>query len=284
MKPAAFAYHAPLSCEAAVALLAEHGEDGKVLAGGQSLVPTMAFRLAKPANLIDINRIAALDFCRVEAGVLRVGALARHAHFERPVEPGPAGRLLAAAAYDIAHTPIRMRGTLCGSLAHADPASEWCCVALTLGATMIVASAAGERSIPAGDWFQSIFTTALRPDELLTEARFPLLGPAWCCGFNEFNRRAGDFALAMCVAALRTEDGVIAEARLGLGGVGSTPILATDAAAALLGKCADETAFAAAAEIAATCFEPTQDINASPEYRRDLVRAVTKRALRRACA
>lgn len=284
MKPAAFDYHAPLTCEAALALLAVHGDEGKVLAGGQSLVPTMAFRLARPATLIDINRIAALDFCRVEAGVLRVGALARHAGFERAVEPGAVGRLLARVVGHIAHTPIRMRGTLCGSLAHADPASEWCCVALTLGASMIVASTAGERSIAAGDWFQSIFTTALRSDELLTEARFPLLGPAWRCGFNEFSRRAGDFALAMCVAVLRIEDGIVVEARLGLGGVGSTPILAGDAAAALVGRVADEAGFAAAAEHAATCFEPTRDINASPEYRRDLVRAVVKRALRQACA
>jgi carbon-monoxide dehydrogenase medium subunit len=284
MKTAAFAYHAPLSCEAALSLLAEHADDGKVLAGGQSLVPTMAFRLAKPSTLIDINRIAALDYCRVEQGTLHVGALARHARFEQPVEPGPVGRLLAAVVQNIAHTPIRMRGTLCGSLAHADPASEWCCVALTLGASMVVASTAGERIIPAATWFKSIFTTALRPDELLTEARFPLLSPVWRCGFNEFSRRAGDFALAMCVAALRIEDGVIAEARLGLGGVDSTPILATAAAEELLGKAPSEAAFTAAAALAADCFEPTQDINASPEYRQDLVRAVTKRALRRACA
>jgi carbon-monoxide dehydrogenase medium subunit len=284
MKPAAFAYHAPLSCQAALVLLAEHAEDGKVLAGGQSLVPTMAFRLAKPSVLIDINRIAALDFCRVDGAALHIGALARHARFEQPVEPGPVGRLLARVVHNIAHTPIRMRGTLCGSLAHADPASEWCCVALTLGATMVVASTAGERTVPAADWFQSIFTTALQPDELLTEVRIPLLAPPWRCGFNEFSRRAGDFALAMCMAVLRIEAGVIAEARLGLGGVASTPILATAAAQALLGKPPNEAAFADAAAIAAGCFEPMQDINASPEYRRDLVRAVTKRALRQACA
>ena len=280
MKPASFAYHAPSSQQAALALLAEHGLEGKVLAGGQSLVPTMAFRLAKPTALIDINRIAELDFCLVEGRTLRVGALARHARFDTPVEPGAVGRLLATVVHDIAHTPIRTRGTMCGSLAHADPASEWCCTALTLGATMVVASTAGTRSIPALDWFQSIFTTALQHDELLTEVRLPLLDGTWRCGFNEFNRRAGDFALAMCVAALRFEDGLIAEARLGLGGVASTPILATDAAASLVGKPAGEAAFAAAAELAAVCFEPTQDINATPEYRQDLVRAVTKRALR----
>ena len=283
MKPAAFAYHAPQTKEAAVALLAEHGLEGKVLAGGQSLVPTMAFRLAKPAVLIDINGIKELDLCRVEGGRLRIGGLTRHTSFAASVEPGAVGRLLASVVRSIAHTPIRTRGTFCGSLAHADPASEWCCVALTLNATMVVASTAGEREVAAADWFQSIFTTALQHDELLVEARIPLLDSTWRCGFNEFSRRAGDFALAMGVAALRMEGGVVAEARLGLGGVGSTPIMATDAAAALVGRVPDEAAFALAAAEAATCFEPTVDINASPEYRRDLVRAVVKRALRDAC-
>ena len=139
LKPAAFAYHAPVSRADALALLAEHGVDGKVLAGGQSLVPTMAFRLARPTALIDINGIAALDFCRVEDGMLRVGALVRHSGFVPHVEPGPVGRLLADVMRTIAHTPIRTRGTFCGSLAHADPASEWCCLALTLGATMVAA-------------------------------------------------------------------------------------------------------------------------------------------------
>ena len=284
LKPAAFAYHAPRSIPSALALLAEHGLEGKVLAGGQSLVPTMAFRLAKPATLIDINGIADLDFCRLEGTVLRIGALVRHAGFAPAVEPGPVGRLLAQVMHSIAHTPIRTRGTFCGSVAHADPASEWCCVALTLGATMSVASTAGERLVPAAGWFQSIFTTALQYDELLTEVRIPVLAPSWRCGFNEFSRRAGDFALAMCVAKLRLEHGTVAEAVLGLGGIGSTPLLATDAAAALVGRAPDEAALADAAELAATCFEPTVDVNATPEYRRDLVRAVTKRALRDACA
>ncbi len=284
MKPAAFDYRAPLTPEAALALLAEHGEDGKVLAGGQSLVPTMAFRLARPAVLIDINRIAALDFCHPEGEVLRVGALTRHARFEAPVVAGPLGALLADVVRHIAHTPIRSRGTMCGSLAHADPASEWCCTALTLGAAMVAASTAGERLIAADDWFQSVFTTALQPDELLTEVRLPLLGAEWRCGFSEFNRRAGDFALAMAVVALRIEGGTVREARIGLGGVGATPILAQEAAATLVGAAPDEAVWSEAAERAATCFEPTEDINATPEYRRDLVRAVVKRALRKAVA
>jgi carbon-monoxide dehydrogenase medium subunit len=275
VKPAGFDYYSPRTVEAAIALLRTHGEDGKVLAGGQSLVPTMAFRLAKPTALIDINRIAELDYCRVENGALRVGALTRHARFEREVTPGPLGRLLAGVAHHIAHTPIRSRGTMCGSLAHADPASEWCCVALSLNATMVAVGPAGERRIAAEDWFQSVFTTALRSDELLTEVQIARPGAEW---------RAGDFALAMCVALLRLQDGRIEAARLGLGGVAATPILATAAAASLVGRAPDEAAWSEAAEHAATCFEPSDDITASPDYRRDLVRAVVKRALRQAAA
>lgn len=284
LKAARFQYHAPRTLPEALALMAAHGGEGKVLAGGQSLVPTMAFRLARPAMLIDINGIAELDRCRVEDGTLRIGALTRHAAFSPPVEAGPLGRLLADASAAIAHTPIRSRGTFCGSLAHADPASEWCCVALTLGAIMVAEGPRGRRGIAAADWFRSIFTTALREDELLVEARLDLLGPGWCCGFNEFSRRAGDFALALCVAALRIEGGRVMEARLGLGGVGATPILAEEAAASLLGTQADAAAIARAASLAAGCFEPTQGMNASPEYRQDLVRAVTGRALRQAVA
>jgi carbon-monoxide dehydrogenase medium subunit len=284
VKPAGFEYHAPLTTEAAVALLTALGEDGKVLAGGQSLVPTMAFRLARPGALVDINRIAALDFCLEEGGVLRVGALTRHARFEKPVAPGVLGRLLPEMARNIAHTPIRSRGTMCGSLAHADPASEWCCMALALGAVMVTRSQAGERHVPVQDWFRSVFTTALRPDELLAEVRLPALREPWRAGFNEFNRRAGDFALAMCVALLRLEGGRVAEARLALGGVAATPILARDAALALTGRVPGEEAWQEAAALAANCFEPSEDATVAPEYRRDLVRAVVKRALRQAAA
>ena len=280
MKCAPFDYHAPRSQAEALALLARHGEEGKILAGGQSLVPTMAFRLARPASLIDINRVAELDTCRAEGGRLRIGALARHARFERPVAPGPTGALLARAAEHIAHAPIRTRGTFCGSLAHADPASEWCCIALALGADMRVLREGGERMVPAADWFQAVFTTALAPDELLAEASLPLLGPDWRCGFAEFNRRAGDFALAMAVTALRLDAaGQVAEARIALGGVAGTPVLAEAAAASLLGAPPAPDRLRAAAALAAEGFEPTEDAQVPAEYRRDLVRAMTRRAL-----
>src|SRR5438874_198342 len=174
MKPAAFRYHAPKTVEQAVAMLAEvAAQDGRVLAGGQSLVPTMAFRLARPAHLVDINRVDGLDRLAVENGVLAIHACVRHAAFHRPVTDGPLGDLLAHVVRHIAHYPIRTRGTFCGSLANADPASEWCTVAVAVDAEMVARSARGTRVIAAQDFFDSIMTTELRDDELLTEVRLP---------------------------------------------------------------------------------------------------------------
>src|SRR5260221_8908249 len=165
MKPARFRYHAPKTIEEAVDTLAEvAADDGRVLAGGQSLVPIMAFRLARPAHLIDINAVAGLDGLVARDGVLRIGARVRHAAFHRPVVEGPLGTLLANVVRHIAHYPIRLRGTFCGSLAHADPASEWCLVAATLGAGMVATSTRGSRTIFADDFLQGIMTTALEPD------------------------------------------------------------------------------------------------------------------------
>lgn len=282
MKAAAFDYHAPRTIEAALALLAEHGEEGRVLAGGQSLVPTMAFRMARPSVLVDINRIAGLDRLDSADGLLAIGALVRHARFEKPVVPGPLGALLADVAHHIAHAPIRQRGTFCGSLAHADPASEWCATALALDATMTLRGADGERIIAARDWFQGIMTTALQPGEILVRASLPLLGPEWRCGFAEFARRAGDFALAMAVVVLRLDHGRVAEARIALGGIGGTPVLAGDAAALLLDHAPDTALIQTAADAAAADCEPQDDLHADAGYRRDLVRAMVRRALTKA--
>src|SRR5579884_2580564 len=192
VKPAPFAYHRPATLDAAVRLLAELApQDGRVLAGGQSLVPMMAFRLARPAHLIDINGVAGLGDATVRDGELRIGALVRHAAFHRPAGGGPLGAMLAAVARHIGHYPIRTRGTFCGSLANADPASEWCLIAATLGAEMVGMSARGQRVIMADDFFSGIMTTALAEDELLIEVRLPLLAPDTRCGFYEFSRRAG---------------------------------------------------------------------------------------------
>lgn len=279
MKPAAFDYHAPESLDATLGLLRSHGEEARILAGGQSLVPTMAFRMAKPGVLVDINRIAALDYATPQGGTLAIGALARHARFEKRLVEGPLGRLLPEVARHIAHAPIRTRGTFCGSLAHADPASEWCATTLALGGTLVCASAEGRREVAADDWFQGVFTTALRQSEMLAEVRLPLLGADWRCGFAEFSRRAGDFALTMAVVALRLEGGVVRQARIALGGIAGTPVLAPEAAALLVGAAFTEAAIARAAGLAAASCDPQDDIHAPAEYRRDLVRAMVRRAL-----
>ena len=216
MKPAPFVYHAPKTVDDALANLAEFGpQDGRVLAGGQSLIPMMAFRMARPAHLIDINTVAGLDRLAVEGDMLSVGACVRHAAFHRPVVEGPTGALLSRVVRDIAHYPIRLRGTFCGSLAHADPASEWCLAAVTLGAEIVAMSRRGRRVIAADDFFEGMMATALAEDELLLEARLPLLPPETRFGFYEFSRRAGDYALAMALVTFRLQDGVIVEPRIG---------------------------------------------------------------------
>jgi carbon-monoxide dehydrogenase medium subunit len=285
VKPASFAYHAPTSVEQAVGMLGElAAADGRILAGGQSLVPTMAFRLAKPAHLIDINGIAALERLAVEDGRLSIGACVRHAAFHRPAVARPLGALLTVVVRHIAHYPIRLRGTFCGSLAHADPASEWCLVAATLGAEMTAMSTRGTRTIAAADFFTGIMTTALGEDELLTAARLPLLAPDTRFGFCEFSRRVGDYALAMALATFRVEGGVIIDPRLGVGGAEASPRRIAAAEAALAGRPPEAAVLRAAAEAAADAIDPLEDIQADAAYRRDLVRAMTRRALERACA
>jgi aerobic carbon-monoxide dehydrogenase medium subunit len=284
MKPAAFAYHAPQSLDEALALLARHGDEGKLLAGGQSLVPAMNFRLARPAVLIDINRIAALDFLSGEDRWLRIGALTRHVAFERPLAVGPLGVLLPRVVREIAHLPIRVRGTFAGSLAHADPSAEWSLVAATLGAEIVAQSSAGARTLAADRFFRTAFTTALQPDELIAEVRLPLLGDAWRCGFQEFSRRKGDFALAMALAALRLENGLIVEARIGVGGAEHRPRRIEAAERILIGDSPGPETLAEAAAAVAAALEPVEDIHASAEYRRDLARVMTRRALAEALA
>jgi carbon-monoxide dehydrogenase medium subunit len=176
MKPAPFVRHVPRTLDEALATLSQvAGEDGRILAGGQSLVPIMAFRLAKPAHLVDINAVEGLDRIVDDGKTLTIGALVRHAAFHKPVTANPLGALLTFVARHIAHYPIRMRGTFCGSLAHADPASEWCLTAATLDAVMVARSTRGSREIPAKDYFDGIMSTVLKDDELLAEVRLPLL-------------------------------------------------------------------------------------------------------------
>jgi aerobic carbon-monoxide dehydrogenase medium subunit len=280
MKPAPFQYHAPKTVDQAVAVLAEVAPaDGRVLAGGQSLVPTMAFRLARPAHLVDINGIEELERIAVADGKLAIGACVRHAAFYRPVADGPLGRLMSSVVRHIAHHPIRTRGTFCGSLVHADPASEWCLVVATLGAEMVAQSRHGRRVIAAADFFAGIMTTTLKEDELLVEARLPPLPPDTHFGFYEFSRRAGDFAIAMALVTYRIKDGRMVEPRLGIGGAEPKPRRIPEAERALDGQEPGPDVFAGAAEAAAKAVEAMDDSSYSADYRRDLVRTVTYRAL-----
>jgi aerobic carbon-monoxide dehydrogenase medium subunit len=285
VKPAPFVYHAPKTVDEAVAMLAELSSlDGRVLAGGQSLVPMMAFRMARPAHLIDINAVAGLDRLAVEEDKLSISACVRHAAFHRPVVAGPTGSLLSAVVSNIAHYPIRLRGTFCGSLAHADPASEWCLTAVTLGAEIVAASSRGRRVIAADDYFEGMMMTTLAEDELLLEARLPLLPPDTRFGFYEFSRRAGDYAIAMALTTFRIRDGVIVEPRVGVGGAEGRPRRIEAAEGALAGQKPNAETFRAAAEAAANAVDPLEDVHADAEFRLDLVRAVTRRALERAIA
>lgn len=283
MKPAAFRYFAPRTIDEAVDLLAEYGDDGKVLAGGQSLVPAMNFRLARPASLIDINRIGGLDYVIEQGGALCIGALARHARFETPVTGGALAGFLPLVARQIAHLPIRTRGTFAGSLAHADPASEWCLLASVLDAELVIASRRGTRRLQPEAYFIGPLTTALEPDELLTEIRLPLLDDRWRTGFAEFSRRQGDYALAMAAALLRIEAGRVVEARLGIGGTADRPIRIAAAEQLLVGTEGGLEDRREAGRIAAAAIEPLVDAQASAEYRRELAHTMMERALAQAC-
>jgi carbon-monoxide dehydrogenase medium subunit len=279
MKPARFDYHRARSSAEAVSLLSELGDEAKVLAGGQSLVPAMNFRLARPSALVDVNPIDELDYVEADGDVLHIGSLVRHSTFEQPVTSGPTGRLLQQASRHVGHLPIRVRGTFGGSLAHADPAAEWCVLARVLDAEIVAQSSDGTRTVAASDFFQTLFTTALRSDELLVETRLPVLSPTTRVGFTEFSRRAGDFALTMVAAAIDMNDGTVADARIGFGGVSDRPVRASETESALRGQELSDRVVEAAAETAAGEVEPFGDIHGSAEYRRDLVRALTRRAL-----
>jgi carbon-monoxide dehydrogenase medium subunit len=252
MKPAPFTYHRPRTADEAAAILAAcAGDEARILAGGQTLVPAMALRLARPAHIVDINRVAEFTRLAAEGGWLRIGACVRHAELGPAKVPGVLGALLGAVRQHIAHYPIRVRGTFCGSLANADPAAEWCLVAVTLGAELTLLSARGSRVIGIEDFLLGYMATALEPDEILAEARLPLLPPDTRFGFHEYSRRAGDFAQVMALATYRLREGVMADVRIAVGALDSRPRLATEAARALSGRPAETSAFAAAARAGA---------------------------------
>ncbi len=274
MKPAAFEYHAPRTVEEAVALLAAVAPfDGRVLAGGQTLVPAMAMRLARPGHLVDINGVAGFDRLDLTAEGLRIAPCVRHAALGPEGVPGPLGRLLGLARRHIAHYPIRTRGTFCGSLANADAASEWCLVALALDATLTTRSERGTRQLAADAFLVGYMTTALEPDELLVEVLLPTLPPETRVGFYEFSRRAGDFAEVMALATFELHDGLVANPRLAVGGIESRARRLHAAEAALTGRHLDEAGLRRAAEAAAAEMDPPEDRD---DARRLVATAVTR--------
>lgn len=279
MKPAPFEYHRAASIEEALALLARHGPEAKVLAGGQSLIPMLKLRLVRPGVLVDLNRVGELAYLRPANGTLACGAMARLAELES-AEIRSRCPILAAAARHIGHPAIRHRGTICGSLAHADPAAELPLLALALDAELRVTGPAGDRAVPARDFFVTSLTTSLAAGELLVEARFLLPGLRTGWAFQELSRRHGDFAIVSVAALIEAGTaGTIARARIALGGVADRPLRCPAAEVALAGTPAGPAAFQAAAAAAADPLEPPSDLHGSGAYRRHVARVLVERAL-----
>lgn len=283
MKPAPFEYAAPENVQQALSLLEQHGDTGKILSGGQSLGPLLNMRLASPEVLIDINRLNELSYIHRKDDHLEIGALARQRAIERSSVIEREWPLLYEAAPYIGHATLRNRGTICGSIAHADPAAELPAVATALGAELRILGPEGERTSRPDEFFVSYMTTNLKPEELLVEVRFPPPQPWTGHAWMEIARRHGDFALVGVAAVLTLrEDGTCSAARLVYTGVESVPFDAREVAELLVGEQPTEESFATAAERAATSSEPGSDVHASAEYRRHLVRVLTRRALGKA--
>ncbi len=286
MKPAPFEYFDPRTVEEAVSLLREHGDEAKILAGGQSLMPLLNMRMARPEAVIDLSRVEGLDYIRESDGTIAVGAMTSKRAVERSELVEDRQPLLHAATRWIAHPQIRNRGTVGGSMAHADPAAEYPAVALVLGAEMRAVGPDGERSIEAKDFFVSYLTTALAVDEVLTEVRFPMLAEASGWGFQEMARRHGDFAMTGAAVTLSVDStSRCAAARIVLFAVGPTPVRADGAEQMLVGETLGAPQLDGAARKASEDLEePLSDVHASAEFRRHLAEVLTRRALSDAVA
>ncbi|HYB72423.1 MAG TPA: xanthine dehydrogenase family protein subunit M [Candidatus Sulfotelmatobacter sp.] len=283
MKPAQFEYFDPGTLDEALKLLRDHGDDAKVLAGGQSLVPLMNFRLARPKVIVDVNKIPGLDYVRDVDGMIHIGALTR----QRTVETSSAIKgkcpLLTEATYWVGHLAIRTRGTVGGTIAHADPAAEYPCVLSALGGQVVVKGPAGERVLTADDFFVTFLTTALQPTEMVTEVRFPTVPPEAGWAFVEFSRRHGDFAIVGVAAMVQLDkQRKCTDARIALCGVGGTPFKARSAEAILKGTEVTDKVIQAAAEKVGGEVEPEGDLHGSAEYRKHLAKVLTGRTLRKA--
>jgi aerobic carbon-monoxide dehydrogenase medium subunit len=284
MKPPRFEYHAPTTVEEALRLLTRYQGDAKVLAGGQSLMPLLNFRLLRPVALIDLNRIAALSYIGEVDGQVRLGAMTR----QRAVEFSPVVRrrlpLLAEATRWVGHLPIRTRGTIGGSIAHADPAAEYPAVLTALEGEVVARGPRGERTLRPADLFQTYLTTSLEPEEILTEVRLPAMPAGAGYAFEEFARRHGDFALVGIAALVVTEGRRVARARLATAGASPIPVRLRAAEQILERDGLNDETIAAAAAKAGELVAPDSDIHASADYRRHLTGVLTGRALKRARA
>jgi carbon-monoxide dehydrogenase medium subunit len=285
MYPAAFDYVAPTTADEALAALAEHGDDARVLAGGQSLIPMMKLRFAYPAMLVDINRVPGLDTLAVEDGHVRVGALVRHNDVVDSEVVPDANKTMAAAAPWISDPIIRNLGTVGGSVAHADPLGDWASVMLACNATVVALSAKGERTIPMTEFITGPFTTALETGEMLTELRVPVQGESAGGAYLKLERKVGDYATCgVAIHVALDTKGAISEAGIGLTSVASNNIKATAAEAALVGQAPSEELFAEAGELAAQASDPKTDVRGSADFKRDVVRVFTRRGLAQAVA
>jgi len=284
VKPAPFEYFCPATLDEALELLAEHGGDAKPLAGGQSLIPAMNFRLATPAVLIDLNRVSGLSHITSTSDGLRIGAMSRHREVEHSSAVAANAPLLTTAMPFVAHAAIRTRGTIGGSLAHADPAAELPAVMLALDATVTLHSVSGVRTVSARDFFVGLFTTTLEPGELLTEVTIPAAGPRNGVAFDEISRRRGDFALAGAAASVTLDaEGRCERVRVAFLSLADRPVIAEEVSRLLVGHVPTPDAVRAAAEQAAAHdIDPTSDMHASSRYRRQLAAVLTRRVLERA--
>jgi len=280
MKPGRFTYHAPESLDAAFGLLGEYGDDAKILAGGQSLIPMMNLRMARPDHIVDIAAIPELTGISENGEQVTIGSMTCHADIvaaEILVQRCP---ILPAAAKFIAHHAIRNRGTIGGSVSHADPAAEWPLIAILLDAEMVVRSSRGERRVQAADFIQSIYTVDLEPDEILTSLVFPVLAADEGWAFQQISRRAGDFAIVTVAVTLAlAPGGTIERLRLCLGGMDVTPFRLNDVERDATGKAPDATWMEEVAQLAAASGSPESDMHASIEYRREMAAHLTKQAL-----
>jgi len=271
LKPAAFEYLSPTRLSDALHLLAEHGMNAKVLAGGQSLVPTLNFRLGRYDYLIDINGLGELAYIRLEGETLCIGAMTRQRSIERSAPVRRYAPLLAEATKSVAHLPIRTRGTIGGSLSHADPAAEYPAVLLALDGELVLQSRAGRRRVPAAEFFLGPLETALRADELLVEIVIPAARPGQGFAFREVSRRRGDFAIVGVAAALTMNAGKIGDARFALCGIGSGPVRLSEAERLLTGQVPSPALLREAGHLAARSVTPQSDLHADADYRRHLI-------------